>query len=67
MKIKLRTEEKKDYKPVEEITKEAFWNVHSPRCSEHLIIHKLSNRNEFVKELISLQLIMKKLLEILYM
>ena len=51
MEIKLRLEEKKDYGKVEEITREAFWNVYSPGCNEHFIIHKIRDRKEFIKPL----------------
>jgi len=51
MEIELRLEEEKDYKIVEELTKEAFWNAHVPGCDEHLLIHNLRKINEFIKEL----------------
>lgn len=51
MQIKLRLEEEKDYKRVEEVTREAFWNVYSPGCTEHLIIHNLRERKQFIKAL----------------
>ncbi|MCL2443703.1 MAG: N-acetyltransferase [Treponema sp.] len=50
-KIILRLEEEKDYRIVEEITREAFWDTHYPGCDEHLLIHNLRKTNEFVKEL----------------
>jgi predicted N-acetyltransferase YhbS len=51
MDIELRLEEEKDYRIVEELTREAFWNVHCPGCDEHLLIHNLRKTNEFIKEL----------------
>ncbi|MDR1232250.1 MAG: N-acetyltransferase [Spirochaetaceae bacterium] len=51
MDIKLRLEEEKDYSIVENITREAFWNVYRPGCDEHLVIHNMRNANEFIKEL----------------
>jgi predicted N-acetyltransferase YhbS len=51
MKIRLRQEKEKDYGIVEEITREAFWNLHFPGCSEHLLIHNLRNAREFIKDL----------------
>jgi predicted N-acetyltransferase YhbS len=51
MEIKLRLEEEKDYRLVEELTREAFWNVNFPGCCEHLVIHNLRKVNEFIKEL----------------
>jgi len=49
--IELRLEEEKDYRFVEEITREAFWNEHLPGCDEHLLIHNLRKASEFIKEL----------------
>ena len=51
MEIELRLEEEKDYRLVEELTREAFWNIHFPGCDEHLLIHNLRKTKEFVKEL----------------
>jgi predicted N-acetyltransferase YhbS len=51
MDIKLRLEEEKDYNIVENVTREAFWNVYRPGCDEHLVIHNIRNANEFIKEL----------------
>ena len=51
MEILLRLEEEKDYKIVEKLTREAFWNNHVPGCDEHLLIHKLRKSSEFVNEL----------------
>jgi predicted N-acetyltransferase YhbS len=47
----LRPEEEKDYSIVENITREAFWNVYKPGCDEHLLIHKMRSAKEFIKEL----------------
>lgn len=49
--MRLRLEEEKDYEEVENLTREAFWNVYSPGCSEHLVLHKLRGKKSFVKEL----------------
>jgi predicted N-acetyltransferase YhbS len=51
MEIELRPEEEQDYRIVEELTREAFWNVYVPGCDEHLLIHNLRKRKEFVKPL----------------
>ena len=51
MEIFFRNETEKDYNLVEHITREAFWDLYAPGCVEHLIIHKLRNTKEFVKEL----------------
>lgn len=49
--MKIRLEEEKDWRTVENLTREAFWNKYCPGCSEHYILHKFRNRPEFVKEL----------------
>ncbi|WP_294548407.1 GNAT family N-acetyltransferase [uncultured Bacteroides sp.] len=51
MEIKLRLEEEKDYKRVEEVTREAFWNVYSFGCDEHLLVHNLRKNKQFIKAL----------------
>lgn len=47
----IRLETKEDYKNVENLVREAFWNVYKPGCSEHYVIHQLRNEPDFVKEL----------------
>ncbi len=51
MDIKLRLEEEKDYRRVEEVTREAFWNVYSLGCDEHLLVHHLREAKQFIKAL----------------
>ena len=34
-KIIIRNETKEDYRKVENLTREAFWNVYRPGCMEH--------------------------------
>ena len=47
--IRLETEE--DYRAVENLVRESFWNVYRPGCSEHYVIHVLRDDPAFVKEL----------------
>ena len=47
----IRHEETKDYREVEELIRESFWNVYRPGCSEHYVIHVLRDDPAFVKEL----------------
>ena len=49
--IQIRRETPADYRAVEELTREAFWNVYRPGCSEHYVVHCLRDRPEFVPEL----------------
>ncbi len=48
---KIRLEEEKDYRKVENLIREAFWNIYRPGCTEHYVIHILRNDLSFVKEL----------------
>lgn len=49
--MKLRLEEEKDFKVVENLIREAFWNVYKPGCDEHFIMHQLRKDGAFVSEL----------------
>ena len=44
-------EEKKDYRAVENLVRESFWNVYRPGCTEHFLIHVLRDDPAFVSEL----------------
>ena len=47
----IRPEEQGDYREVENLIRESFWNVYRPGCSEHYVIHVLRDDPAFVKEL----------------
>ena len=47
----IRPETPDDYRKVENLIRESFWNVYRPGCSEHYVIHTLRNDPAFVKEL----------------
>lgn len=47
----IRLEEPGDYREVENLTREAFWNKYRPGCFEHYVLHRYWDRSEFVKEL----------------
>ena len=47
----IRLERIKDYREVENLVRESFWNVYCPGCSEHYVIHVLRKDPAFVKEL----------------
>jgi predicted N-acetyltransferase YhbS len=51
MSISIRLEEERDYRNVEYLTREAFWNLYKPGCDEHLLVHKIRKVPAFVKEL----------------
>ena len=47
----IRLERKEDHREVENLIREAFWNVYRPGCLEHFVIHQLRNDPAFVPEL----------------
>lgn len=47
----IRKENLEDWNEVEILTREAFWNIYHPGCSEHYVLHKFRNSPDFVKEL----------------
>ena len=49
--ITIREETAADYRAVEELTREAFWNVYRPGCTEHFVLHKYRDDEAFVKPL----------------
>lgn len=51
MKTIIRKETPGDYRQVENLIRESFWNVYRPGCLEHFVIHELRNDPAFVKEL----------------
>ena len=49
--FEIRLEEPKDHREVENLVREAFWNVYRPGCSEHYVVHKLRDDPAFVGDL----------------
>ena len=47
----IRNEKKEDYRKVENLIRESFWNIYRPGCLEHYVIHKLRDDNAFIPEL----------------
>ena len=47
----IRPEKPGDYREVENLIRESFWNVYRPGCSEHYVIHVLRDDPAFVHEL----------------
>ena len=48
---KIRLERNEEYREVENLVREAFWNVYRPGCLEHYVLNQLRNDPAFVKEL----------------
>jgi predicted N-acetyltransferase YhbS len=51
MNLTIRNEQKGEYRAVEELTREAFWNVNFPGCVEHFCLHNMRGSNDFIPEL----------------
>ena len=51
MDLVIRNETEKDFRAVEELTREAFWNYYVPGCVEHYLAHQLRRHPDFIKEL----------------
>lgn len=47
----IRLETKDDYHQVENLTREAFWNVYRPGCTEHYVLHCFRENPDFIPEL----------------
>lgn len=47
----IRNETEKDYRIVEEMTREAFWNLYVPGCDEHYLVHTMRDHEDFIPEL----------------
>jgi len=49
--ITIRLERSEDYRAVENLVRESFWNVYRPGCLEHFVLKKLRDDADFVPEL----------------
>lgn len=49
--INIRNERESDFKTVEEITRRAFYNLYSPGCAEHYLVHIMRGHEDFIPEL----------------
>ncbi|MGM9788167.1 MAG: GNAT family N-acetyltransferase [Candidatus Cryptobacteroides sp.] len=47
----IRPETEADYKVVENLCRESFWNVYQPGCTEHYVLHHLRPHPDFIPEL----------------
>jgi len=47
----IRREKKSEYRAVENLTREAFWNVYCPGAKEHFILNRLRENADFIPEL----------------
>ena len=49
--IIIRLERKDEQREVENLVREAFWNVYRPGCLEHVVLNQLRDDKAFVPEL----------------
>ncbi|MCI5503987.1 MAG: N-acetyltransferase [Eubacterium sp.] len=49
--IIIRLERKEEYRKVETLVRESFWNVYRPGCMEHYVLNQLRDDPAFVPEL----------------
>lgn len=47
----IRLERNEEYREVENLVREAFWNVYRPGCLEHYVLNQLRNDPAFIKKL----------------
>ncbi len=47
----IRLERPEEQREVENLVREAFWNVYRPGCMEHYVLHQLRKNPDFVPEL----------------
>lgn len=49
--ITIRIEKKEEFREVENLVRESFWNVYRPGCTEHYVLNQLREDSDFVPEL----------------
>ena len=47
----IRLERNEEYREIENLVREAFWNVYRPGCLEHFVLNQLRKNPAFIKEL----------------
>lgn len=47
----IRLETERDYRPVEELTRDAFWNVYKPGADEHYYVNQMRKHPDFLPDL----------------
>ena len=49
--MNIRLEQPADYREVENLTREAFWNIYKPGCVEHFVLNQYRTNPDFIPEL----------------
>ena len=57
----IRREQPADYAAVEQVVRDAFWNVYTPACTEHYLLHIIRTHPAFVPELDMVALVGEKI------
>ena len=47
----IRPEREEEYREVEELVRDSFWNVYRPGCLEHYVLHTMRSNSDFISEL----------------
>lgn len=61
MQITIRQTEKQDNNYTENFTREIFWNLFTPDCTDHFILHNLRKSKEYIPELDLLVIYLNKI------
>jgi predicted N-acetyltransferase YhbS len=51
MELIIRKTDKREHYQSEVLTRETFWNLYEPGCTEHLVLNRLRNSNSYICEL----------------
>lgn len=51
MNLEIRHETEDEHFKVEQLTREAFWNLYVPGCDEHYLVHRMRSHEDYVPEL----------------
>lgn len=49
--MNIRLENSADWRAVEELVRESFWNVYKPGCVEHFVLNRYRSKADFIPEL----------------
>ena len=50
----IRQEQRKGHRAVEELVRDAFWDIYHPGCYEHLVVHRLRDDGCFINHSLSM-------------
>ena len=47
----IRNERQEEYRQVENLVRESFWNIYTPGCTEHYVLHCYRDNPDFIPQL----------------